>query len=500
MNKAPLLSVLKLFALLFTNRWIHQWEQPHRPPPPPPSPRLPWKLRKKSNRARPKKNRPKAPRRGRGFYQRIFTLRVALWYLIFQRLNFDQSLAAVMRDLRRGGADRLGPRRRKLSQRIKSSQTSAYNQARQRMPLELLQAAFAYLGQQILLLAGLAAPSSKEKPAPAKRQRQLLDGSTLRMLTTPKLKKAFRPARGQTDWCLMRIVVGFCARTGAILSTAQEAIRTSEQKMAWAILEKAVPWVIWIADRNFGVWSVVAQAAHHRHHRQDVVVRLTRARAGRLVGGEKLPSGTDRAIQWSPTRHDQGAESTPRNPVAGRLIYVQIERAGRPVDLWLFTTLEASDYPLELLVQWYGQRWQAELHFRSVKTQMRLAQLDVCSPEMAVKEFYAAILGYNFVRAVMWAAGEHLESGVQTLSFANARRAVLDWILDWTSGVGHATGTDQRWAQSLLEEIRQQKLPKRKKPRPSEVRMVRRCASKWPVLKGSRKAARKRHEKRTKSV
>src|SRR5207249_5569418 len=183
------------------------------------------------------------------FYQRIFTLRVALWYLIFQRLNFDQSLAAVMRDLRRGGADRLGPRRRKLSQRIKSSQTSAYNQARQRMPLELLQAAFAYLGQQILLLAGLAAPSSKEKPAPAKRQRQLLDGSTLRMLTTPKLKKAFRPARGQTGWCLMRIVVGFCARTGAILSTAQEAIQTSEQKMAWAIREKAAHWVIWIADR-----------------------------------------------------------------------------------------------------------------------------------------------------------------------------------------------------------------------------------------------------------
>ena len=72
------------------------------------------------------------------FYQRIFSLRVSLWYLIFQRLNFDHSLAAVVSDVRAGGADRLGRRgRRMLSKRIRSTQTSGYNQARQRLPLEL---------------------------------------------------------------------------------------------------------------------------------------------------------------------------------------------------------------------------------------------------------------------------------------------------------------------------------------------------------------------------
>jgi hypothetical protein len=35
---------------------------------------------------------------------------------------------------------------------------------------------------------------------------------------------------------------------------------------------------------------------------------------------------------------------------------------------------------------------------------MKLAELDVCTPEMARKEFYAGLLAYSLVRAVMWAA------------------------------------------------------------------------------------------------
>ncbi len=503
MNNQPALgSVLKLFALLFSNQWIAQWqaeqERTQRAAAQKGSGGQGYHHRSKKSRKNKKKtDKKRSP--SRGFYARIFSLRVVLWYLIFQRLNFDPSMAAVVRDLRRGGADRLSRRAGKLSKKIKSAHTSGYNQARQRMPLALLQAAFACLGQQILWMAGLT-PELSKKPGPQQRERQLLDGSTLRMLATPKLKKAFRPARvrsGESDWCLMRILVGFCTRTGAILSIEERDHKVSEQTMAWAVMEMARAFIIWIADRNFGVWSVVAQAVRCR---QDAVVRLTKARAGKLAGGRALRSGEDRPVQWHPSRHDQSAPGTERKPIAGRLLYVRLQRGGGWIDLWLFTTLDAAGYSLELLVRWYGQRWQAELHFRSVKTQMRLAQLDVCSPEMARKELYGALLGHNLVRAVMWAAGERLENGVQTLSFNNARRVVLDWLLDWAGAVGQGTGTNQRWIQSLLEEIKQQKLPKRKKPRPSQVRMVRSCATKWPTLRGSRAAVQKRYEKRAKSL
>jgi hypothetical protein len=490
---ARLPLVLEIFRLLFSHQWMGRWQKK-------------WQAQKRLTGSRPgrpgrtaqaqdskqKKNK-KKPAQGR-FYERIFSLRVTLWYLIFQRLNFDQTLAAVVANLREGGADRLGRRRRKLSRRVRSTKTSAYNQARQRLPLELLQEALAHLRQGLLNLVGLA-PAPRERPGPVERTRQLLDGSTLALLVSPLLVAAYPPAsnqNGASDWSLMRIVVGFCARSGAVLSALEGAMQRSEQAMAWTLIEGAAAFTIWIGDRNFGVWSVAAQAVRYR---QDVLVRLTQARAAKLARGQPLQSGEDRLIQWSPSRSDQAPPGTERSAVSGRLIYVRLQKNGQWIHLWLFTTLESKDYPVELLVSWYGQRWQAELHFRSVKTQMKMAELDVCTPEMARKEFYTGLLAYSLVRAVMWGAGERLEGGVKAISFSQARRVLLERFKAWGRG---AMGLDD-WSRELLEEVAQQTLPKRRKERPSEVRRVRHRRQKFPPLKGSRAAARAR-DRTTKSL
>ena len=466
----PAMAVLlQMFGLLFSNRWIEQWQQ---------SP------------AGPVKKRPRAR-----FYQRIYSLRVTLWYLIYQRLNFDGTLAAVVTDVRRGGADRLGRRGRKLSHRVRSTKTSAYSQARQRLPLKLLEAALTHLGKLLCKQVGYD-PAPRSPPGPASRTRQLLDGSTLAILATPELARAFPPARnqnGSSDWCLMRILVGFCARSGAILSATSGPLQHSEQALAWILLAGAPAFTVWIGDRNFGVWSVVAQATRYR---QDVLVRLTKTRARKLCAGRPMVSGEDRPVQWKRSRHDQAAPGTTRTVVAGRLIYVRLKKAGRYIDLWLFTTLPASDYPVALLVSWYGQRWQAELHFRSVKTQLKMSELDVGTAAMARKEFYAGLLAYSLVRAVMWSAGERLETGIKALSFSQARRILQTRLQDWGRGL---TGDNRQWAQEILREIVRHTLPPRRKPRRSEVRRVRHRRQKFPPLKGRRALAR-RLDLRTKSL
>ena len=487
---ASLPMLLEIFALLFSNRWMVCWQKQwaQQPWPRAISPGARASRKKKQKNQKKKKPQPAPPR----FYQRIFSLRVTLWYLIYQRLNFDTTLAAVVNNVREGGADRLGARGRKLSKQVGSTQTSAYNQARQRMPLELLQGALAHLGQALWKRVGWA-PASRKKPGPAQRVRQLLDGSTLAMLRTAELAAAFAPARNQSgasDWCVMRIVVGFCARSGAVFSAIQGAMQRSEQALAWSLIEQGAAFTLWIGDRNFGVWSVVAQAVRFR---QDVLVRLTQARARKLCAGQPMHSGEQRLLQWHPSRHDQAPPGTQRQGVSGRLIYVRLHKGGKWIDLWLFTTLEAPDYPVELLVSWYGQRWQAELHFRSVKTQMKMAELDVCTPEMARKEFYAGLLAYSLVRAVMWGAGERLEQRIKTLSFSQARRVLLGRLKDWGRGLGTGAGTAEKWVRELLEEVAQHTLPKRSKPRPSEIRRVRHRRLKFPPLRGSRAAARTRY-------
>lgn len=484
-----LTRILELFALLFSRRWIGQWQTN-------------WELQKKrgvgpaahrpaKGAKKPKNNKKKEPEK---FYERIFSLRVTLWYLLYQRLNFDVTLAGVMTNLRAGGADRLGrPRAKPLSKRSGSQDSSAYNQARQRLPLALLQAALERLGQIVSEMVGWARPG-KNKPAPLQRPRQLLDGSTLSVLKTPELAAEFPPAanqNGSSDWCMLRILVGFCARSGAVLSAIEGAITQSEQALAWVVIENAIAFTIWIGDRNFGVWSVVAQAVRFN---QGVLVRLTKARAAKLAGKCPLSSGQERAVAWSPPSSDQTPPGAERKPVRGRLIYVRLCKNGKWIDLWLFTTLEAADFPLELLVPWYGQRWQAELHFRSVKTQMKMVELKVCTPSMARKEFYAGVLAYSLVRAVMWAAGERLENKVQTLSFNQARRTLLEALRNWVHAQGPNTGGDLKaWAQALLEEIHKCALPKRRQVRPSEIRCVRHRRDHFPRLKGSRAAARIRY-------
>jgi Transposase DDE domain len=483
--------VLKLFVLLFSNQWVSQWKKQwarqqalFSPSQDEPSPRK--GQGKKKQKQEPHRSKPMS------FYERNFTLRITLWYLLYQRLSFDVTLAGVVRNARNGGADRLGPRgKAKLSKRIRSAHTSSYNEARQRLPLALVQAALAYIAEKIQVLVGWS-QAGNEKPDPLWRSRRLLDGSTLAVLSTSKLNEEYPAAKVRSrtsDWCLMRIVVAFCARSGAVLSAIEAATKQSEQRLAWQIMAEAGRWVIWVGDRNFGIWSVLAQAI--RHH-QDVLVRLTHLRAKKLRGKRKLRSGEERVICWSRSPHDQAAPGSEEVVVEGRLIYVRLHRGHSVIDLWLFTTLKAEECSLELLVKWYGQRWQAEVHFRSVKTHMHLSKLDVESPEMARKEFYAAVVAYSLVRAVMWGAGENLENGAQTLSFSNARRAVLDWLKDWGQSQERSHREQPKWIKTLLEEVRKQTLPKRKRPRPGQIRMVRSRATHWPLLKGSRSAAQKR--------
>ena len=111
---------------------------------------------------------------------------------------------------------------------------------------------------------------------------------------------------------------------------------------------------------------------------------------------------------------------------------------------------------------------------------------------MAYKEFYAGLLAFSLVRAVLWAAGERLEEGLQRLSFAQARLVLLRWLEDWARHLPSAASRGPRGVQRLLEEIERFTLPKRRKPRPSALRRVRHRRLKFPPLQGSRAAAQAR--------
>ncbi|MFZ1465107.1 MAG: hypothetical protein WAV60_13735, partial [Anaerolineae bacterium] len=79
------------------------------------------------------------------FYERIFTPLILTWCMIYQRLNADHSLDAVVSYVGTGAVDRLDQRHAEpLSQRLRSESTSAYSQGRQRLPLAVLEGALGH--------------------------------------------------------------------------------------------------------------------------------------------------------------------------------------------------------------------------------------------------------------------------------------------------------------------------------------------------------------------
>jgi hypothetical protein len=415
-------------------------------------------------------------------YERLWTPVITLWYFIWQWLQPRHTLEAVVVDARRGGADRLGPRAKPLSKGIKSQATTAYCDARQRLPLAWVRQCFRQLAAALLPLGHWRDP---DLPA------ELLDGSTKRLRPHGDIGQRFpahRTRRKKDYWCVARVVVSFCAATGLATAARIASLHESEQALAVQLILAAAQRVLYIGDRNFGVWRVVRATAQGGGH---ALVRLTQVRARRLLGQKRLPAFLDRAVVWSPSPHDQVDPGLRKEPVPGRLIIIQAHPRGyRPQTLYLFTTLtEVRAYPPQRLLEIYGWRWRVELNFRTVKATLQMDQSEAKSAEMVCKEFYAGLMAYNLVRGLMAAAAAESGSRPLELSFAKVQvllAAILtELFLAWVSDPLR----DHRLSW-LLVEASAARLPRRRKPRAPEPRAQYYEPQVFPKLKGSRDEAR----------
>ena len=418
----------------------------------------------------------------RRFYDRLWTPLITLWYLLWQVLHTEGTLQDVVGDARRGGADALVPGGQKLSQRIRSRATTAFCKARQRLPLAWVRHALAHV------TTGLRAPV--QGLTWHDLTVGVIDGSTVRLRPHGNISKRWTPARNQHGaayWCLLRVVVAFCAGSGLVLSAGVGPLSASEQALAVSLILRATAGHLWVGDRNFGVWRIVRAALQTQGH---ALVRLTETRARRLLG-RALTDGLDQAVQWTPTRHDQADAGLARQPVAGRLLVRRLRRPGfRDEWLVLFTTLtDATVYPAAELFALYGERWQAELNLRALKTHLGLEQLEVKSAGMALKTWSAGLLAYNLVRGVMLWAAAAARVSPQTLSFAQARRLLRETLRDWGRQPALAARAEL-WEQ-LQADLAAAGHPKRRKPRPNEPRAKYHVRESFPPLKGTRAEARR---------
>src|SRR5260370_8854226 len=127
---------------------------------------------------------------------------VVIGLMIFQRLDAKGTLSTAVRHLLTGPVWRLGHGPEGAPAARLSANTSAYSQARCKLPLEV--------AQQVSSLLFESLQEQPRIPPELDRPLFLLDGSTILLAHTPELPNAYPPPRtqhGASHWPVMRVLV-----------------------------------------------------------------------------------------------------------------------------------------------------------------------------------------------------------------------------------------------------------------------------------------------------
>ena len=348
--------------------------------------------------------------------QRLYSLPCTFWAFLWQVLNPACPCREVVRLLQALFC---------LRQRAAADPgTSAYCQARRRLPLSLL--------QQIRV--AVAAVAQRFLPQAQQRWHgfvvKVADGTTLGLPDPPKNQRAYPQSSSQKPGCgfpFMKVVGLFSLSTGALLSYVAGNKHQGELPLFHKLWDWLKPGDLLLADRGFASYVVLALL-----ELMDVacLFRLHQARPADLRKGIRL-GRNDRLFTW--TRPRQRPRWLPQSlwekvpaQLVVRVLRVQASVPGfRTQTVTLVTTLtDADEFPAHQLGALYLRRWSIELWWRNLKTSMGMETLRSLSPAMAHRELEMYLIGYNLVRCLMVEAGAMHDRPIERLSFKGSVDAV----------------------------------------------------------------------------
>ena len=237
---------------------------------------------------------------------RVYSDAVVIWLMIRQRLSGGSLETAVLELLRSLPPEFWPQPCKRLQARSEdckatlSSNTGSYNQARQELPLTIVEQCGDRAFLQLIEQFG--------RPVTGQRDAFFLDGSTMSMSDSPELRAQYPPAsnqKGQSHWPLLRILVAHDLFTGLAMRPQWGPVNgdhaVSEQNLLEQAIDRLPEGSVVLGDANFGVFSVAYAATQRRH---PVVLRLTRQRAQSLAKAA-LQDGMDLRMCWKPAPHER---------------------------------------------------------------------------------------------------------------------------------------------------------------------------------------------------
>jgi hypothetical protein len=391
-----------------------------------------------------------------------------VWLVIGMALLRDRSIAHVVQQLDLAMPTRDG---------MRTVASSAICQARARLGAEPLEWLFERTATEWAV-----------QSADRDRWRGLalygVDGSTLRVPDSDENRAYFGSQnagpRGATGYPMVRAVAVMALRSHLLAGVCFGPYQTDERQYAKALWDTIPEASLVLLDRNYlQASALVGLATTHRHWMTPAKSNTTWTVLKPLGTGDWL---VEMKVSAEARRKD------PSLPKTFQARAIRYQRRGYPARTLLTSLVDARRYPANELRVLYHERWELELGFGEVKTDMlqRMEAIRSRSPETVHQEIWGLLLAYNLVRLEMERVADETGVPPTRISFVAALRLIVDeWGWSTTST---SPGAIPRHLTDLRDKIRVFVLPPRRSkrvyPRAVKIKMSN-FARKRPVSRAS---------------
>lgn len=306
--------------------------------------------------------------------------------------------------------------------------TSAYIQARQRLPRQRLENILIHTAQ-------IAQRRIGDQGKLNGRRVKVVDCSTTQLSDTPKNQKRYPQYSGQKPGCgfpLMKFLVLFSLSSGAIVRVVMSHWRHHELRLLRSLFRALDKGDILLGDRTYGDYPTLASLPRRSvdvvarmHGGRKVDFRKATRRFARNDGLFEWQKGYERSWILSRTQWD----ALPDTILVRIVRFTAVVRRKKKRITLVTTLLDPSLYPAQELIALYARRWNLELALRHLKTTMGMELLRCQTPDMAEKELLIYLIAYNLIRCLMAEAVALAGVEMERLSFKGTVDAVRQYTL-----------------------------------------------------------------------
>jgi hypothetical protein len=380
---------------------------------------------------------------------RIYTLRLTLQCFLYQVLRPKTSCREIVRNVQTVI--------RRLADLAIDEGTSAYCQARKRLPLELIGKLMQMAAQRADRLAGSGGQING-------RMVKVVDCSSAKASDTAENQKRFPQPSEQKPGCgfpVVRLLVLYSLNSGSVLNVVMSSLHKHEVRLLRQLRRDLHKGDVLLGDRAYGDFATLATLPSQG---VDVVARLNAMRKVDFRKGQRLGKN-DALFVWK--RSDTAsALFTPQQwrklpeTLQVRIIRFQATIRGRARRITLVTTLlDPKLYPADQLAGLYARRWTLELCLRDLKTTMGMEMLRCKTPAMVRKEILTYLLAHNLMRCLIAEVVARYTVDLQRISF----KGTIDTFRQYTLAIAAARNRKMRnqlWV-DMLANLAWDKVPLR---------------------------------------